>query len=461
MSDDWNFDDDDTEELLLRYERSIKENRSTYFDAEEFEAIINHYLFTGNDEAAQRAVNVGKMLHPANPTLLFLQARLYFSNQNYLQSLEVLMNLRKLEYDSDYALLQGECLLRLGRNNEALRVLHEAIDLEKEDKNTVAANAANVLFMNQLTDEALCILNAAYQRDPCHFDVLMDLSLIYRATGRIDDAIKVLNEILDISPYQSLEWMKLGDVLMLKNDYNGAIRAYDFAAAVDENMHDAWIEKGHALYMCEKYEQAIETYKEVEDVFFDQVHVKLLIAECYERLDKFQIAEVYYRHAYLLDGESVDACSGIAICLMEQEQFSEALKYLKRALKLCPDDADMLVYAAECYVNLNMLDEAIRAYQESLQINNNQPDALVSLGSLYLDANNPEKALQYFLEAEFQDANIGGLSVFLTVTYALLNQFGYARYYYQKSQEFEAESMAEIVRTFENEIDWNKIIFHD
>ena len=58
--------------LVKRFERMIEDNDQQYFDLEEFEAIIGHYLSFGLAENAKKVLQYASTLFPEN---LMLQLR--------------------------------------------------------------------------------------------------------------------------------------------------------------------------------------------------------------------------------------------------------------------------------------------------------------------------------------------------------------------------------------------------
>ena len=76
-------ENNDTAELLRRYERSLRESRSVYFDAEEIESIADHYIMKENLPACRRVVALGERLHPSITLIVFLKVKLLYAEGNF------------------------------------------------------------------------------------------------------------------------------------------------------------------------------------------------------------------------------------------------------------------------------------------------------------------------------------------------------------------------------------------
>src|SRR5690606_41009481 len=67
---------------LSRFESLLKTNTVLFFDAEEFEDIINHYMDNGKVALAKKATRLALDQHPASVNLKLFQVEMYiFENK--------------------------------------------------------------------------------------------------------------------------------------------------------------------------------------------------------------------------------------------------------------------------------------------------------------------------------------------------------------------------------------------
>ena len=66
--DSYNEDADYTSSLN-KFEQMLKENGSYFFDVEEFESVIDHYLERSDTSKAKQAIDISLLQHPTSSAL--------------------------------------------------------------------------------------------------------------------------------------------------------------------------------------------------------------------------------------------------------------------------------------------------------------------------------------------------------------------------------------------------------
>ena len=84
MFDDDNFldDDMDVKELVNRFEEMVKQHQSCYFDADELNVILEHYLQQNNIKKANLAADIAVKYHPNNPIINIIKAKQLLVNSH-------------------------------------------------------------------------------------------------------------------------------------------------------------------------------------------------------------------------------------------------------------------------------------------------------------------------------------------------------------------------------------------
>ena len=65
-----NYNSEETQSSISKFERMLKTNHIYFFDAQEFEDIIVHYLGLGENHLAKKALKMGLEQHPTSHELL-------------------------------------------------------------------------------------------------------------------------------------------------------------------------------------------------------------------------------------------------------------------------------------------------------------------------------------------------------------------------------------------------------
>ena len=74
-SDSFSYSDDENS-IVERYEELRKNGKIGYFDVDDFEEIISHYLETGKPDRAGNVVEIARLQHPSSSSLVVKEAEL-------------------------------------------------------------------------------------------------------------------------------------------------------------------------------------------------------------------------------------------------------------------------------------------------------------------------------------------------------------------------------------------------
>jgi len=406
-------------EMVRRYEQSAKENHNDYFDVDELEEIIEHYIFKKKIKNALNVISFGQKLHPGSVALKTKQVSILMETGENEKALSLIDDLLLIEHDDlELLFLKGEALLALGKEEEAKELFQKI----SESGNSIPEIYLDIayIYIERLNFEtATHFLEKGFDVSPDNVDIWFELAFCYEQTGENKEAIRIYNKILDADPYSNEAWFNTGQLYFLEEEYEKAAEAFDFAYISGENDYVALLQKAHALFQCDRFQTAIETYREYAELTDFPSFSYVFIGECFEKMEDFDAAKTMYRLALEKEPQNPDAWTGLCICSMEQEQFEESLIYIEEALKIDSNVSEYWIYMAEAYVNLNQNEEALECYLHALAINPEQLDTFVALGNLYLDADDYAKALEYYEKAESldKDKEAEGLSLLFAITY--------------------------------------------
>ncbi|MBF2028226.1 MAG: tetratricopeptide repeat protein [Oscillatoriales cyanobacterium C42_A2020_001] len=203
---------------------------------------------------------------------------------------------------------RGNQLYRLGRFEEALTALNQAIKLNP-DLHAAWYERGNVLFALKRPTEALESYDRTILLKPDLYGVWRDRGVLLAVLGKYDAAFGSFDKATELKPDDYVLWYMRGN-LLTKNlrDYQGAISSYDRALAINPNFADAWMGKGKALHEQTRYDLALVAYSQA--LQFDP---NLAVA-------------------WILQGQTLNALG----------RRNEAIASWQRALQLKPNDPEAL-----------------------------------------------------------------------------------------------------------------------
>lgn len=174
--------------------------------------------------------------------------------------------------------LLGVSLNCMGKNDEAIKVLREALNDPKFDNPGYAWNClGNALADNGELDEAIDAYHKAlnYPEYDKHGDSWSNIGIVLGEQGKYDEAIQVFHTALSDPKKISkpgYAWINLATVLAKKGEYDEAIKAHHKALEDPkyDKSGDAWNILGLILYSKGEYDEAIKAcHKALEDPKYD------------------------------------------------------------------------------------------------------------------------------------------------------------------------------------------------
>ena len=427
--------DDESNDLVQRYEQFLSGKAKGYFDVEELENIVEYYLRRGRTKDCNGAIDLGLQLHPNNTALQTKRAKIYLVTGDDQKALRVLNSLAE-STDYEIILLKIEVLLKLNQLFEAKVLSDKLIASETDDLDNVYLDIA-YLYLGQGENEvALELLEKGYNFNDTNPELLYELAFCYEQIDQFDKAISINLEIINIDPFANEAWFNLGQLYFALQDFPKALEAYEYAQAVDENDSLTCLQKAHVHFQLNQFEEAIEAYQEYKKMTsFGFWQTDIFIAESYEKLEKYDEAIKYYQLSLESQPDNYDSLTGIAICLLEQEKYTESKTFIEKALILKQDAPDAWVYMAESYIGLNDIDNALLAYLKSISIDSQQPDTLMAIANICMEKAEFELAAKYYLAAAEQDEFLEFVNLFISVCYYKLGDFDNSLKYFKIAKE--------------------------
>ncbi|MDR2815875.1 MAG: tetratricopeptide repeat protein, partial [Proteiniphilum sp.] len=73
----------DIDLLIEKYEHMRALGKKIYFDADEFAVLAEYYNTEGDSEEAEKLINEGLGMHPGNPELMLMRAKMLVYSEMY------------------------------------------------------------------------------------------------------------------------------------------------------------------------------------------------------------------------------------------------------------------------------------------------------------------------------------------------------------------------------------------
>lgn len=411
---------------LARFESMLKTNEVLFFDSNEFENIIHHYLEVAKISLAKKAIKLGLEQHPTSINLRLYKVEIYVLEDKLSLAEKLLDTLYQLEPSNEEIYIQKANLLsKRDQHKKAINALQIALELSNtpdEDADLYSLIGMEYLFLDEFE-------NAKKHFIKCMDLDLEDYSALYNAIYCFDNlkenknAIVFLNNYIDKKPYSEIAWHELGKQYYNLKEYSKALSAFDFAIISDDQFVGAYLEKGKVLEEQKRYIDAINNYKITLNLDDPTSFALLRIGYCYEKLGQNDLAiQFFYKTVHedpLLDKGWI----AITKFYKKTSNFQKALYYINKALGIDENNVTYWKLYAQINHRLNFLEEAERGYKRTLELGNFElatwlarADILIDLGEYTSAVYNLIQTAEFYPETAEVEYRLSGLYFMLHET---------------------------------------------
>ncbi|WP_034040597.1 tetratricopeptide repeat protein [Wocania ichthyoenteri] len=401
---------------LTKFESMLKTNHVLFFDSEEFENIIHHYLNQGKIALAKKAIKLGLDQHPTSINLKLFKVEIYVFEDKLPDADALLNELYNLDpFNEEIYIQKANVLSKKDEHLKAIEVLKKALELTDDVVDLYSLIGMEYLFLDQFED-AKTFFMKCLEQDIDDYSALYNIIYCFEFLNQNEDAISYLNVFLDKNPYCEVAWHQLGKQYVILKKYKKALTAYDFAIISDDTFVGAYLERGKVLEKLKRYEDAIENYNISLQLDEPTSFALLRIGNCYEKLKNDDLAVQYYYKTVHEDPLLDKGWIAITKFYNKKKNYQKALYYINKAINI---DTENVVYwklYSQINQRLNLYEEAERGYKKTLELGNyelntwlSRGDLLIKLGEVQAAVYNFEQAIEFYPENAELEYRLAGL----------------------------------------------------
>ncbi|MCP3870351.1 MAG: PEP-CTERM system TPR-repeat protein PrsT [Gammaproteobacteria bacterium] len=189
-------------------------------------------------------------------------------------------------------------------------------------------------------DDARWSLQKAVDGDEGHLPARLALCNLQIATGRLDDAEKLLEKLAVDYPGNPTYFSLAGDLAMARQQYESAVAHYDQALTLTEDPYLA-IRVYRAGLAVGDEKQALYKLKTWASRRPDAKQVKRLLAEVHHRAGDLEEAKGYYEALYLVEPDNSALLNNLSNLYASMGD-PRALEMASKAYRLAPDNVSVM-----------------------------------------------------------------------------------------------------------------------
>ena len=367
-------DDDDYQLSLSKFESMLKTNKTLFFDSEEFEDIILHYLDMGKPALAKKALKLALEQHPKSTGLKLVQVEMLVYDDKLDTAEKMLNELFAIEPNNDEAYIQKASIYSKRDNHaEAIRLLKIALQHTEDLADVYNLIGMEYLFMDEL-EMAKENFIKCLDEDPEDQASLYNVVYCYEFLDQNQLAIDYLNKYINQNPYSEIAWHQIGRLHYGLKQYPEAVRAFDFATIIDDEFLGAFMEKAKAHERLKEYDLAIENYNQTIALDDPTSYALLRIGKCYEKLGNKSLALKYYNKTVHEDPLLDKGWIAITDFYIKEKNYTKALYFANKALAIDNQNAAYWKRYASINKKLNLFEEAEFGYRKAVEFGDTKLD---------------------------------------------------------------------------------------
>jgi len=384
---------------LSKFESMLKTNKVLFFDSEEFEEIILHYLDMGKAALAKKALKFALDQHPKSTGLKLVQVEMLVYDDKLDIAEKLLNELYAIEPNNEEIYIQkANICSKRDQHEKAVELLKIALQFTDDYADVYNLIGMEYLFMDKLEEAKQSFIK-------CLEEDLEDQSALYNVVYCFEfldqnlEAIAYLNKYIDKNPYSEIAWHQMGRLYYGVKDYENAIRAFDYATLIDDEFLGAFMERAKAFERLDRHEEAIESYSRTIELDDATSYALLRIGKCHEKLGNTVLALKFYNETVHEDPLLDKGWIAITDFYVRQKNFQKALFYVNKALAI--DNQNRLYWKRYATINkqMNFFEEAEFGYRKAVEFGDTELDTWLFWVDILQFLGEFESAIQTLLQA--------------------------------------------------------------
>jgi len=385
---------------LSKFELMLKTNSVYFFDSNEFEEIIVHYVDNGKFSLAKKALQLGLSQHPASVSLKLIKVELLILDDKLDNAEKILNQLQDIEPSNEDIYIQKATIYsKKGNHTKAVDALQTALLLTNDEAEILSMIGMEYLFLDDF-DTARFNFAKSLDVEFENYSSLYNVIYCYDMMSQHNEAIEYLKKYIENEPYSEIAWHQLGRQYFIVFSYQKALEAFEYSILIDEEFIGAHLEKAKTLEELGQYEEAINFYHKTMELDTPTSFAFLRIGKCYEKLKMSQKAIDFYNKTVNEDPLLDKGWLALTEIFVKNKNYHKAIFYIKKALGI--DEENNLYWHkfAEINLRLNLFEEASRAYYKCIGLQDERLEVYVALADVLHFLGEFHEAIQVLLDAK-------------------------------------------------------------
>lgn len=390
------------QEAIVQFEKCAEINPN---DDAVFYALSGLYAYKKEDQKSLLNLEKAAELDPQNTWYIQELAYAYFEQSKFNESKKQFEKLLKKEArNPDFLYAYAECLVRLGKTEDAIEALDKTEDQVGvfPDLSIQKSKLYQSIKNNKKAEEELLNALSKYPKEPQILAVLTDF---YFQIDEVEKAIKMLEALAKADPNNGRAHLALGDIYRQQNKFKEAFVEFKMAFASDEVDKDSKIKIVIQLFETSHLQDPamIELLDILNQKYSNDPKLKTLEGDYYNNNNNLNKALLAYKEALKYDKSKFAIWNQVLLLEYELYHYEDLKIDSKAAIEYFPTQVTCYLMFGVSYNKLGSYQEANDVLMAGLDLANSDKGILselhVQLGIAKLGIKKGDEAQKHFDEA--------------------------------------------------------------
>ena len=401
------FQREDFKRNLKMYEEAVRTGKTVFLDIDDMTDIIDYYNYDGRIDEANAMADYALLLYPGAIGPLVFKARQAIANDN-IEEAKAQCEAIDEKSDIDYFYLKTELEIAQMHYEESEKMITEALATidENEDKENFLLDIGALYVDYNATDLGEKWLDK--MKDKENRERLELVSRILCNRGEYDEAVKIIETLIDKNPFIYRYWNTLGLIHMCRNDFDECRNCAEYSLAIHPDNTDGIWCLAKAMVGQGEIKGALATFEKFLQIMPNCAKAELEIGSCLVQLDKPDHAEKYLNRAIEhSEGDAMvisQASDDLAFIYSDKGDIDKALNYLDKAEELSPmsggdldyTDALRCVLRGHIYMMNKHTEEGLKYFEKATKKSNRNPEIIFKIMVSLFDYELYDMVLAYY-----------------------------------------------------------------
>ncbi len=257
----------------------------------------------------------------------------------------------------------------------------KAIEHGHEDAEIYIIKGEAYLNLGESTKATECF-DKAKELDTSNFASHLGLASAASLDGKYDEALKLVDDALRVSPNSPQALAARGDLLYREGNFDNAAESYKNQSLASPQDPGSWNNLGNCFIKQNNFASAEECYRMTLKIAPNFGIGYRNLAVTMIKRNKIDEAISYFEKYLTFNSGDFEAQVTLADLFYNRKEYWKSIPYYENFIRRNPSQIDALLRLSDCYFNLGKLDAAVMGYNAVLKVNSENQVATTRLADI-------------------------------------------------------------------------------